>query len=60
MSINTADVEAMDTAVRRLLAEPNLAARLSNNARKKAEQFDWSIILPKWEKLFQDVSEIPK
>ena len=49
------DPEAMAAAVRRLLTEPRLAARLSRNARQKAEQFDWSVILPQWEALFQRV-----
>jgi len=43
------DPEAMTTAVRRLLADPALAEKLSRNARKKAEQCDWSIVLPQWD-----------
>lgn len=46
------DPEAIVSAVRRILTEPGLAAYLSQNARKKAEQFDWSIVLPQWESLF--------
>jgi glycosyltransferase involved in cell wall biosynthesis len=49
------DPEAMADAIQRILTEPGLAARLSTNARKKAEQFDWSIILPQWEALFEEV-----
>jgi glycosyltransferase involved in cell wall biosynthesis len=49
------DPTAMATAVRRLLTEPGLAERLSRNARQKAEQFDWSIILPQWEALLTSV-----
>jgi len=49
------DPEAMTAAIQRILTEPELAARLSANARKKAESFDWAIILPQWEKLFQEV-----
>jgi glycosyltransferase involved in cell wall biosynthesis len=45
------DAEAMAVAIRRVLTEPALAERLSTNARKKAEQFDWDNILPQWEKL---------
>ena len=51
------DPEAMAAAVRRILTEPELAAKLSANARKKAEQFDWSVILPQWEKLIEEVIE---
>jgi glycosyltransferase involved in cell wall biosynthesis len=49
------DPQAMADAVIRVLTEPGLAARLSENARKKAERFDWSVILPQWEALFQSL-----
>lgn len=51
------DPVSMATAVHRLLTEPGLAERLSRNARQKAEQFDWSIILPRWEALLKSVAE---
>jgi glycosyltransferase involved in cell wall biosynthesis len=47
--------KAMAKAVRRILTEPGLAPKLSANARAKAEQFDWSIMLPKWEEIFERV-----
>ena len=47
------DSQAMAAAVRRILTEPGLAARLSSNARKKIERFDRSVILPQWEELFE-------
>lgn len=46
------DPEAMAAAIHHILTEPDLAERLSCNARSKAEQFDWSIVLPQWENLF--------
>lgn len=49
------DEVEMAAAIQRILIEPELATRLSANARKKAEQFDWSIVLPKWEKVFEEV-----
>jgi glycosyltransferase involved in cell wall biosynthesis len=49
------DPKAMSAAIRRILTEPGLAEWLSINARKKAEQYDWSVILPQWEKLFKKV-----
>ena len=49
------DPQAMTDAVRRLLNEPELAERLSKNAYAKAKQFDWSVVLPKWEDLFKQV-----
>lgn len=51
------DPDAMAAAMRRILTEPGLAAQLSYNARRKAEQFDWETILRKWEMLFVEVME---
>jgi glycosyltransferase involved in cell wall biosynthesis len=48
--------EAMAKAVHRILTEPGLAESLSQNARKKVEQFDWAVVLPQWERLFGDVA----
>jgi glycosyltransferase involved in cell wall biosynthesis len=45
--------QVMAAAVHRILTEPVLAERLSRNARKKAEQFDWAAILPQWEALLR-------
>ncbi len=46
------DVQTMAAAVRRILTKPELAETLSSNARAKAEKYDWSVILPRWEQLF--------
>jgi glycosyltransferase involved in cell wall biosynthesis len=54
--VSANDPEAMAKAVNRVLTEPGLAERLSHNARKKVEQFDWSIILPQWEDLLAAVA----
>lgn len=51
------DVQVMAAAVRRIYREPGLAERLSLNGRAKAEQFDWSAILPQWEELLSAVAE---
>ncbi len=45
------DPAAMAAAVRRILTDSGLAASLSREARRKAEQWDWSAALPQWEKL---------
>lgn len=47
------DAPAMAAAVRRILTDRPLAERLSRNARRKAEQFDWSLIMPQWQSLLQ-------
>lgn len=49
------DPQAMAESILHLLREPELAEHLSRNARKKAEQFDWSVILPQLEALFSEV-----
>lgn len=50
------DPAAMADAVRRLLTERELAARLSQNGRSKVEQFDWSVVMPQWEALLHSVA----
>ena len=51
------DPDAMAAAVNRVLTEPGLAERLSRNAREKAEQSDWSVVLPQWDSLLTGVVE---
>ncbi|MGD8458671.1 MAG: glycosyltransferase family 4 protein [Anaerolineales bacterium] len=51
------DPLAMAEAVRRILTESGLAQRLSSNARRKAEQFDWKVIMPQWESTFKNIME---
>jgi glycosyltransferase involved in cell wall biosynthesis len=50
------DAAAMAEAIRRLLHDGDLAARLSQQARRKAETFDWTAILPQWESLLREVA----
>jgi glycosyltransferase involved in cell wall biosynthesis len=45
------DVGAMSAAVRRLIAVPELARRLSTAARQEAEQLDWSVVTSQWKAL---------
>ncbi len=54
--VSVGDVSEMAEAAARLLAEPELAARLSRAARSKAESFDWALILPEWERLLRSVT----
>lgn len=49
------DPQAMANAILRILDEPELAQSLSINARAKAEQYDWSRILPIWTELIERV-----
>ncbi|HVG31088.1 MAG TPA: glycosyltransferase family 4 protein [Pyrinomonadaceae bacterium] len=50
------DAAAMASAVGRLLDDPALAERLSREGRRKAERFDWSLVMPQWESLFESLS----
>ena len=54
------DANAMAEAVRRVLTEPGLAGKLSEAGRRRAEGFDWSVILPQWETLFEEVIEVER
>jgi glycosyltransferase involved in cell wall biosynthesis len=49
------DEEAMAGAIRQLLGDPDLAARLSTNARRLAVQSSWEQVRPRWEQLFAEV-----
>jgi glycosyltransferase involved in cell wall biosynthesis len=53
------DSVAMAGAIRRVLNEPALAETLSRNARMKAEQFDWPVVVSRWEALLSAVSGSP-
>jgi glycosyltransferase involved in cell wall biosynthesis len=53
------DAAGMAASVRRLLHTPELAARLSANARARAEQLDWALLLPQWEALFEAAAGLP-
>lgn len=56
--VPSGDAAAMAAAVRRLLTEPELAERLSRNARATAEKLDWSRVLPQWEALLAGIAPL--
>jgi glycosyltransferase involved in cell wall biosynthesis len=45
------DSAAMAAGVRQILTNPELARRISENARRKAEEMDWPVVLPVWERI---------
>jgi len=49
------DPAAMTAAVRRVLRDQKLADRLSRNARAKAGEYAWSVVLPQWEEILATV-----
>jgi glycosyltransferase involved in cell wall biosynthesis len=51
------DADALAAGVRRLLTEPDLATRLSREGRRRAEQYAWSTILPRWEALLTEAAQ---
>jgi glycosyltransferase involved in cell wall biosynthesis len=50
------DPDAVATAVEELLAQPLLVQKLTSKAREKAEAFDWAIVLPRWQQIFERVA----
>jgi glycosyltransferase involved in cell wall biosynthesis len=57
LSVSLNDAVTMAKAVQRVLTDPGPAEKLSRNARKNAERFDWLAILPQWERLINQVVE---
>lgn len=53
--VSPGDSDGMAGAVDRLMADPSLASRLSENARKKAEHFDCEPVCRQWEALLTDL-----
>lgn len=56
--VDADDDRAMAEAVSRLLAEPDLAARLSRTGREAVERFDWDEVLPAWKRLFSELRRV--
>jgi glycosyltransferase involved in cell wall biosynthesis len=54
--VRTADPEAMAAAVERIVAEPDLAERLSTAARDTAAPHDWSSVLERWSTLLEGLA----
>jgi glycosyltransferase involved in cell wall biosynthesis len=46
----------MAAAIRRYLCEEGLAERLSKNAHRVAEEFDWALVLLNWMNLLTGAS----
>ena len=49
--------EAMAGAVEELIADPELAERLSTNGRHIADRSSWEQVRPQWESIFYDLQE---
>jgi glycosyltransferase involved in cell wall biosynthesis len=50
------DARALARAIVRICREPGLGARLSLNARRKAEGFGWDSVLPAWQQLLGELA----
>jgi len=46
----------MCESVKHILCNPRLAGYLSQNARDRLTLYDWDVVLPQWEELFQRVA----
>ncbi len=51
------DVNALETAIERLLSEPDLARRLARAARRVADRHDWADIARRHKRLYETVLE---
>jgi glycosyltransferase involved in cell wall biosynthesis len=51
------DAAAMAAAVRRVLTGPELAGRLSREARAAVEPYDWGALLPRWDEILTALVE---
>jgi L-malate glycosyltransferase len=54
------DVESMVSAIERLLRDPDLAGRLSENGRKLADSCSWEKVLPTWQQLIRELMQSPR
>lgn len=53
MLIESDDAEGLAEAILEVIQNPGLAHQLSNNGRKKAEEFDWKQVKPLWERVLK-------
>jgi len=53
--VNKDDTASMVEAIQRLIEDPELTESLVQNARTKIEGYDWSKVLPLWQKLFDEL-----
>ncbi len=49
------DIDAAASVLRELLGDPSLRARLSSNAKRSAEQYDWSGIAAQYVKIYRSL-----
>ena len=54
------DSVAMATAVQRVLRDETFAADLSSNARRKAEEYSWNVVLPRWKNIVMNLQGCAK
>jgi glycosyltransferase involved in cell wall biosynthesis len=53
--VSVGDADAFANAVTEILRDPDVSAKLSQNARRSAEAYDWSVVLPQWTMLLNSV-----
>lgn len=51
--VNDSDVEGMVNAIQKLVEKPEMAQKIIQNARKKAECWDWEVVKEQWGDLFR-------
>jgi len=51
------DEKVLAENICKILEDPSLGTRLSKNGRNRAEACDWSIVVPRWERLIRETCE---
>ena len=55
MLVKTKDAQAMAEAIVHLIEQPSTTLEMTQKARKKVAQMDWSVVKNQWKKLLRDV-----
>jgi phosphatidylinositol alpha-mannosyltransferase len=50
------DAAALASAIRRVLAEPELASALAHAGRARAREFSWDVVVPRIEAIYERVA----
>jgi len=54
--VNPGDVDGMSNAIKKYLDNQDYALKIRLNARRKVLNFNWTLVLPMWIKLFEEIS----
>jgi len=59
--VNIGDVQGFTDAIDKLVSQPEVASKLSGNARLKVERFDWQVVKNQWKDVInRHAKKLPK